>query len=101
MTRAKRVLRLQLPRKSFKTLTLSILYKYANFLPYIINDNNFNLKFFSEPEQQFDSLKTAVHAKPMLTDEQAKEVEDWLGLGEGSSSSSSQRMFLIKFLETY
>jgi hypothetical protein len=40
-----------------------------------------------EPEQQWDSLRTAIEQKPMLTDDQAKEVEDWLGLGESSSSS--------------
>jgi len=41
-----------------------------------------------EPEQQLDSLRTVAFDKPMLTDDQAKDVEDWLGLGESSSSSN-------------
>lgn len=60
---------------------------------------------FSEPEQQLDSLRSVAFEKPMLTDEQAKEVEDWLGLGESSSSSSQRKYkcfkkkFLFNFLE--
>lgn len=55
---------------------------------------------FSEPEQQLDSLRSVAFEKPMLTDEQAKEVEDWLGLGESSSSSSQRKykFFNKKFL---
>lgn len=45
---------------------------------------------FSNPEQQLDSLRSVAFEKPMLTDDQAKEVEDWLGLGEGSSSSQRE-----------
>ncbi|KAI6177377.1 hypothetical protein M3Y97_00900400 [Aphelenchoides bicaudatus] len=41
----------------------------------------------NEPEQQIDSLRSVAFDKPMLTDDQAKEVEDWLCLGEGSSTS--------------
>jgi hypothetical protein len=41
----------------------------------------------SDAEGQLDSLRTVAFDKPMLTDEQAKEVEEWLG--EGSSMGNA------------
>ncbi|KAI6216032.1 hypothetical protein M3Y94_00455700 [Aphelenchoides besseyi] len=41
-----------------------------------------------EPELQLDSLRTVALDKPMLTAEQAKDVEDWLG--EGSSKETAK-----------
>ncbi|KAI6226382.1 Target of myb1 related [Aphelenchoides fujianensis] len=43
----------------------------------------------AEPELQLDSLRTVALEKPMLTDEQAKEVEEWLG--EGTSTSKDTK----------
>ncbi|KAI6233920.1 Target of Myb protein 1 [Aphelenchoides fujianensis] len=43
----------------------------------------------AEPELQLDSLRTVALEKPMLTDEQAKEVEEWLGEGTSTSKDTN------------